>query len=118
MSKSYSSLIEAIEEQNHRFVVVLFEFKNALMVFYYEGEFVKLGTLAVAIPQFEGKTCISSILLGERNAIFTKILAEHLSNAYGGMVLVSTHLPLIKEDRISGVIFKLTKKILDKFLLK
>ena len=118
MSTPYVSFCEEIVERDHRFVAVLFKLNNALIVFFYEGESIKLGTLAVAMPQFEGRTCISSILLGERNVVLTKILAERLSNASNGIALVSTHLPEIQETGTSAALFKLTQKLLDKSSLK
>ncbi len=70
------------------------------------------------MPQFEGKTCISSILLGERNMDITKILAERTSNVSRGIALVSTHLAEIRETEQSTTLFKLAKKLLNKAGLK
>jgi hypothetical protein len=114
MSVPYASFSEEIETGDHRFIAILFKLSNALITFIYEGDNMKLGTLAVAMPQFEGKTCISSILLGDRNMVLTKILAERLSNASNGIALVSTNLLEIHEAEISSAIFKLTQKLLDK----
>ena len=119
MSTPYKSFSEEIDESGLQYSSILFKLSNAVLVFFYEkGENVRLGTLAVAMPQFEGKTCISSILLGERNMVITKILAERVSNLYNGIALVSTHLPQIQETESSSVLMKLTQKILDKAGLK
>lgn len=118
MSAPYGSFSEEIEERDHRFSGVLLKLGNAVLIFFYEGEDVKLGTLAVAMPQFEGETCISSILLGERNMVLTKILAERVSNAFKGIALVSTHLAEISEAETSATLFKLTQKLLGKADLK
>ena len=114
MSVPYASFSEEIETGDHRFIAILFKLSNALIAFIYEGDNMKLGTLAVAMPQFEGKTCISSILLGDRNIVLTKILAERLSSASNGIALVSTNLPEIQEAEISSAIFKLIQKLLVK----
>ena len=118
MAEPFESFFEEIEEKGHHFSSVLFKLSNAVLVFFYEGGSVKLGTLAVAMPQFEGGACISSILLGERNMNVTKILAERVSNASKGIVLVSTHLAEVREIEVSSVLFKLTQKILEKASFK
>lgn len=89
-----------------------------MLVFFYEGKELKLGTLAVAMPQFGGRTFISSILLGERNMDITKILAERFSDASGRIAIVSTHLAEIRETEHSATLFKLAQKLLDKADLK
>jgi hypothetical protein len=90
-----------------------------MVVFFYEGRSLKLGTLAVAMPQFGVGTCISSILLGERNMDITKILAERFSNASKEIALVSTYLPELRETEASAnSLFKLAQKLLDKTGLK
>ena len=119
MSAPYESFIEEIDEHGYQYSSVLFKLSNAVLVFFYEkGRSARLGTLAVAMPQFGGKTCVSSILLGERNMVITKILAERISNAYHGIALVSTHLPEIQGTEASSMLLKLTQKILDKADLK
>jgi len=119
MSTPYESFYEEIEERDYKFSAVLFKMSNAVLVFFYEkGGSMRLGTLAVAMPQFGGKTCISSILLGERNMVITRILAERISNAYQGIALVSTHLVEIRETEASSTLLKLTQKLLDKASLK
>ena len=118
MSAQYLSFCEEIENKGRRFTALMFKLGNAVLAFFYEGEDVKLGTLAVAMPQFEGKTCISSILLGERNMDITKILAERVSDATKGIVLVSTHLAEVREIEASSALFMLTQKLLNKAGLK
>ena len=118
MSNSYVTISEETVEGDYRFTAVLLKLGNALVAFFNEGESTKLGTLAVAMPQFEGKTYISSILLGERNPILTKILAERLSSASSEIALVSTNLPVIEKAETSAAIFKLVQKLLEKARLK
>ena len=66
------------------------------------------------MPQFEGKKVISSILLGEKNSIITKILAEYLSRTFNRIVLVSTHITNIKENEVNPILMKLTQKLIKK----
>jgi len=114
LSQHYESFYEEIEAQNRKFVAVLFKMENATLVFAFEGKRIKLGTLAIAMPQFGGKTYMSSILLGERNVSLTKILAEQISRAFHGIALVSTHFAEIHNADVSSTILKLVKKLLDK----
>ncbi len=119
MSSPYESFTDEIDESGHQYTSVLFRLSNAVMLFFCEkGGDLRLGTFAVAMPQFEGKTYVSSILLGERNMVITKILAERAAYAYRGMALVSTHLPEIFETDASSVLIKLMNKILDKAGMK
>ena len=114
MSAPYVSFFEEIEEKGYHFSSVLLKLSNSLIVFFYEGVEMKLGTLAVALPQFNERTSISSILLGERNMNLTKILAERFSNSFQGVVLVSTHLAEVREIEVSSILFKLTQKLFAK----
>jgi len=113
MATSYESFREEIEEKGYRFTAILIKLSNAVLVFFYEGGDMKLGTLAVALPFGDGP-CVSSILLGERNMVITKILAERFASAFKGITLVSTFLVEIGGSEVSSTLLKLTKKLLDK----
>ena len=104
---------EEIKEGDYSFTVTLFEVENAAIVLFNEKGRMRLGTLAVAMPRFEGGPCISSVLLGERNMIITKVLAERLSAHFNRIVLVSTHLKEVKEDVMGSVLMRLTQRLLD-----
>jgi len=115
MSTSYETFCEEMTETNRRFTAVLFKLSNAVLVFFYEGEEkIKLGTLAIAMPPFNSETCISSVLLGERNSVITRILAERVANAFRGIALVSTHLTEIREAETNSKLFQVTTNLLKK----
>ena len=110
----YESFSEEIEENDYKFTATLIKVENATITLFDEKGSARLGTLAVAMPQFGGKTCLSSILLGERNEVITKILAEYLARAFNGIALVSTHLTGIKESEFSPILLKLAQKLIEK----
>lgn len=85
---------ETLTRHGRTFNVYLLEAKNAVVCFFFEGDF-KLGTIAFALPrglQPSGHG-ISNLLLGHRNANITRILAEYLASTYGKLSLVSVFLP-------------------------
>ncbi len=119
MAAPYESFHEEIEEQNRKFEASLSRLSNAVLVFFYvKGEAIKLGTLAAAMPSFGEGAYISSILLGERNMILTRILAERIASATKGIVLVSTYLPEMQDAETNSTLMKLAQKLLDKSGLK
>ncbi len=114
----YESFHEEVEEHGHRFEAVLIKLSNAVLVFFYEGGEMKLGTLAAAMPRFSEGNFLSSALLSEKNMVVTRLLAERIANATKGIVLVSTYLPNMKETEASPTLIKLTQKLLDRAGLK
>jgi len=111
---AYKSFSEEIEENDRKLSGTMIKIENATMAFFDEKGSLKLGTLAVAMPQFEGKTCVSSILLGDRNQVITKVLAEYLARTFNGIVLVSTHLAEARESEIGPALLKLAQKLVEK----
>jgi len=105
---------EEVKEGDYNFTVTLFEVENAAIALFNEKGHMRLGTLAVAMPHFKEGPCVSSVLLGERNMIITKVLAERLSAHFNRIVLVSTHLREIKEAAMGSVLVRLTQKLLNK----
>ena len=67
-------------ERDTKFLAVYVETENANQLFLSENE-DKLGTLAVAIPQPEKLvgSPLSSVLLGDRNMMISRVLAELLA---------------------------------------
>jgi hypothetical protein len=105
---------EQIRENGYALHVIFLEVENAVFVFF--GEEPKLGTFSVALPpRGEGPTT-SSVLLGDRNVIITRILAERFAAAFGKMVLVSTFLKKISEGEGGPILLKLAQKIIEKEL--
>lgn len=97
-----------------KFTAKLFEVENAVIAFFDEEGSLKLGTLTIAVPQFSGESCISSVLLGSRNALITKVLAEQLVRAFNKIALVSSHLAVIQENQTNTLLIRLAKKLCDK----
>jgi hypothetical protein len=105
---------EGVIDGETKFTAKLFEVENAVIAFFDEEGSIKLGTLTIAIPQFSGDSGISSVLLGNRNALITKVLAEQLVKAFNKIALVSSHLTIIQENRINTLLIRLAKKLCDK----
>ncbi len=105
---------EEIEEQNIRFSSLYVETKNANIIFLSEGE-SRLGTLAVALPQRKGMLgpVLSSILLGERNTILARMLAESLAEKLKKITLVSIFIKSVSEREAGQVFMKLINKTLE-----
>lgn len=101
---------EKIKEGDHNVSVNLIEIDNAILAFYSTTDNPKLGTLAIAIPQPKGQNSLSSVLLGERNSIITKILAERLSQNFNKITLVSTHLEEIRDNQFRRIL-QLTQQL-------
>lgn len=112
-SEFYESFSASINSGSNEFQATLLKLDNAVLVFFYENKTIKLGTLALALPQFGGQSNISSILLGDRNHIITRILAGRIAQRYREITLVSTHLPEIRKANVSSVLFKLAEKLLE-----
>jgi hypothetical protein len=104
---------EEIVERETTFFAVCIETKNANQLFLSEGE-DKLGTLAVAIPQPEKLvgSPLSSILLGDRNMMIARVLAELLAQKTKKIGLVSVFTKSVSEQEAAPILRKLMEKIL------
>ena len=105
---------EGVKDGERSFVGRLFEVENAVLAFFDEEGSLKLGTLTIAMPQFEGRTCLSSVILGERNVLVTKLLAEQLARAFQKIALVSTHLAEIEARQTSASLLQLAASLSEK----
>jgi len=96
---------EEMRENETLFLALRLETKNAnlLLISEYEDQ---LGTLAVALPPTEKMigSPVSSILLGDRNTILARLLAERLAQKTGKIALVSVFAKKVG-DRNAGTIF-------------
>jgi hypothetical protein len=104
---------EEIKQNETSFLALRLETKNANLILLSEGE-DNLGTLAVAIPQKEkllGQP-LSSVLLGDRNMIITRVLAEHLAQKTGKIALASVFAKTLAEKDAGPIFFKLFEKTL------
>jgi len=104
---------EQIKENETLFLALRLETKNANLILLSEGE-DQLGTLAVAIPQAEKMLGppLSSILLGDRNTITARLLAERLAQKTGKIALASLFAKTISEREAGPVFLKLFEKTL------
>ncbi len=102
---------EELIERDTRFLAVLVETENANQLFLSEGE-DKLGTLAVAIPQPQKLVGIplSSILLGDRNRMISRVLAELVAQKTKKISLVSVFIKSINEQEAAPILRKLVEK--------
>jgi hypothetical protein len=106
---------EEIKENDKLFLALHVETRNADIVFLSEGE-DRLGTLAVAMPQAQTMLGppLSSVLLGDRNSITARLLAEQLAKRTQKIALVSIFARTLTEKEASTVFLKLFEKTLQK----
>jgi hypothetical protein len=106
---------EEIVERDTTFFALYIETKNANQLFLSEGE-DKLGTLAVAVPQPEKMvgSPLSSILLGDRNMMVARVLAELLTQKTKKISLVSVFTKSVSEQEAAPILKKLLEKTLKK----
>jgi hypothetical protein len=99
------------------FSSVLVETKNGYVVLLSEGQ-DNIGTLAVSIPQTPGMVGppLSSALLGDRNVMLARMLAERLANSLKKMVLVSVFVKTTKETEAGRTFLRLLEKTLKKMV--
>ncbi len=104
---------EEISEKNVRFLAIYIETKNSVLVFLSESE-DQLGTLAASVPavaELQAQPFLSSVLLGDRNTITARMLAERLANKTGKIGLVSVHLKTVSETEANPLLVKLFEKV-------
>jgi len=104
-----------LEDKDTTFYSVLLETANANQLFLSETE-DKLGTLAVAMPQqkkFVGSP-VSSVLLGDRNMMITRLLAEILAKKTEKISLVSVFVKSFNEQEVAPILRKLMDETLKK----
>ena len=106
---------EEIVERDAPFLAIYLETQNSSLLLMSEGE-DQLGTLAVAIPQPQKLVGppLSSILLGDRNIMVTRLLAELLAKNINKMALVSVFIKTLDEKEAGPILKKLMEKILRK----
>jgi len=103
---------EEVIEGEHSFSAIIFQLENAYFIIFDELGQSKIGTLAVALPPKREvrEPSFSSVLIGDRNIILTKLLAESAASLFRQMVFISTHFEEITDTNISRVLLKLLKK--------
>lgn len=102
---------EELKENDRLFVALRMETQNANLVLLSEGE-DQLGTLAVALPQSQKMLGppLSSILLGDKNVILTRMLAERLAAQTSKIALASIFVKTLTEREVGPVLLKLFDK--------
>lgn len=102
---------EEIRERDKRFLCLYLEMRNAGLIFLSEGE-DQLGTLAVAVPRARERTGphLSSILLGDRNVMIARILAERLAGKTDKIALASVFAKTFGEREAGPIFLKLFEK--------
>lgn len=106
---------ETVERNGKVFSAFYLEFRNACVLFLSEGA-DSLGTLSVSIPKRTGigGLTASSILLGDRNIVAAKLLAERLSDIVGKVALVSVFTRTADDMEASRTFLELMKKVVAK----
>lgn len=110
---------EEIREKDMHFLAVYLETKNSCLVLLSEVE-DRLGTLAIALPPAKKmiQPSTSSVLLGDRNMITARMLAERLASTTNKIALVSVFLKTVSETEAGPILLKLMKKVAGKSVEK
>ena len=104
---------ERIEEDGKVFSALYLELKNACIIFLSEGE-ESLGTLAMSVPprgHMVGPP-LSSILIGDRNLMVARLLAERVASIIGKIVLVSVFIKTINEMVAGPILLRLIERVM------
>ena len=103
---------EEIVEQDTRFLAVYVEAKNSCLVMLSEKE-DKMGTLALAVPNPKGLVgpVTSQTLLGDRNVITARMLAEYIAAKKEKIAMVSVYLERLNETQAQKIFMNLIEKV-------
>jgi len=106
---------EEMKEGDKSFLALYLEMENAGLALLSEGQ-DRLGTLAVAIPQAQKMMGppLSSILLGDRNVMTARLLAERLAKETNKIALVSVFVKSIGEREAGPILLRLFEKTVKK----
>ena len=106
---------EELKENDRLFVALRMETQNANVVLLSEGE-DQLGTLAVALPQQQKMLGppLSSVLLGDKNVILARMMAERLAAQTGKIALTSVFVKTLAEREAGPILLKLFDKTMKK----
>lgn len=106
---------DELVEGDRTFFSIFIETNNGIQLFLSEGG-DRLGTLAVAIPQKNNLLGppLSSILLGDRNMMISRLLAENLAQKMNKISLVSVFSKSLNEMEIAPILRKLMENTLEK----
>ncbi|MEM3737000.1 MAG: hypothetical protein QXJ75_02760 [Candidatus Bathyarchaeia archaeon] len=79
----------SVEGEGRRFSTILVEFVNVVFGFFYEGEEEKVGTMAISLPKTRTTPATSSIVMGAKNTVPARMLAEFLAQKYAKIAFAS-----------------------------
>jgi hypothetical protein len=99
-------LRKSVSWEGGRLSFEMLNLKNAVIVFLYDSE-RGLGTLAFALPGKEGFGGLSTVLIGGKYRLLSRIVAERVAHYYGRPVLASINLTLPEEEsmeRVAGLL--------------
>jgi len=104
---------EELFEQNTRFLAVYVESKNSCLIMLSEKD-DRLGTLAVAVPKPKDLLgpVMSSVLLGDKNAVSARMFAEYVASKKGKIAMVSVYLEKLSEMQAQAFFMHLIEKVL------
>jgi hypothetical protein len=99
---------EEMTDNELSFFSVYIETKNSIQIYLSEGE-TKLGTLAVGMPQPRNLigSPLSSVLIGDRNTMITRLFAEYLAKKIKKISLVSVFIKSVNEKEALPIFRKL-----------
>jgi hypothetical protein len=106
-----------LEEEKHsvnvdgvEICLSLFRLENAVIAFFYEGV-AKLGTVAVSLTVPGGVGLgPSSTILGEKNKLAARVIAEKLASKTGRVALVSVYAKMPESELLKAMV-RLIEKI-------
>ncbi|RLI12905.1 hypothetical protein DRO35_01790 [Candidatus Bathyarchaeota archaeon] len=106
---------EMIKEKEKTYLATMIKVKNAY-IFLLSEEEERFGTLAVSVPQRPGMAGppLSSVLLGERNSLLSRMLAESLARRLGKIILLSIFTRQEASREVSHIFLSLIDKLLKK----
>lgn len=106
---------EQTKEKDILFLATYVELKNASLIFLSERE-DRLGTLAAAVPQTEKRVGppLSSVLLGDRNMMIARLLAERIAEKTSKIALASVFVKTVGEREAGPILLRLAEKTLKK----
>jgi hypothetical protein len=104
---------EELFEQDIHFLAVYVEAKNSIMLMLSEKE-DKLGTLAIAVPKPKDLIgqATSSVLLGDKNVISSRMFAEYVAAKKGKIAMVSVYLERVTEMQAQSFFMHLIDKLI------
>jgi hypothetical protein len=104
---------EELFEQDTRFLAVYVETKNSCVIMLSEKE-DKLGTMAVAVPKPPNMVgpVSSQVVLGDKNAVSSRMFAEYVASKKGKIAMVSVYLEKLSEMQAQAFFMHLLEKVL------